>query len=530
MKVTFKRVLGIAFSIALVSTVAVSGPVSAAAKTLTVETVFQLTSTDPARSFEGTGNMINRALYETLITYKGGDASTPVPGLASKWKVNANATEFTFTLDPKAKFSDGSKVTSADVVFSLNRLKNVKGNPSSLMNGITVSAPNAKTVVLTTATPTPQVLAILTSPSLGILNSKVAKANGASDATDANTADKALEFLKTQSVGSGPYVLKSFNLTTEVVLEKNKKYWGTPAAYDRIVVRNVPVNVQRLNAIKGSSSIAVDLSPDQAINLGNKVNIVKGNGRAIFFIYLSQNPTFSAATKFTSNAKCVEAVRYGVNYNKIVRYAGDGAIQAAGMIPTMFSGSLGQKDRIVQDTTRAKAAFDACGIKDTPVKIGFWGDGGAVNGIFFASVAALIDEDLRALGFKTKLEGAPLAVSLPLYRDNQEEMGVWLWNPDWPDSTNYTESFSPGTKVGLRMGWKTGADKVIEDLRAKAAVETDAKKRAKIFSDWQKEMNKRAPIIPLLQPASILVHNKNVVGAAPHVIWTVNLHEVKPAN
>jgi peptide/nickel transport system substrate-binding protein len=196
----------------------------------------------------------------------------------------------------------------------------------------------------------------------------------------------------------------------------------------------------------------------------------------------------------------------------------------------MFSGSLGQKDRIVQDTTRAKAAFDACGIKDTPVKIGFWGDGGAVNGIFFASVAALIDEDLRALGFKTKLEGAPLAVSLPLYRDNKEEMGVWLWNPDWPDSTNYTESFSPGTKVGLRMGWKTGADKVIEDLRAKAAVETDAKKRAKIFSDWQKEMNKRAPIIPLLQPASILVHNKNVVGAAPHVIWTVNLHEVKPAN
>ncbi|MGA1279631.1 MAG: hypothetical protein ACO3YA_04925 [Candidatus Nanopelagicaceae bacterium] len=108
MKVTFKRVLGIVFSIALVSTVAVSGPVSAATKTLTVETVFQLTSTDPGRSFEQTGNMINRALYETLLTYKGGDASTPVPGVASKWKVNANATQFTFTLNPKARFSDGS--------------------------------------------------------------------------------------------------------------------------------------------------------------------------------------------------------------------------------------------------------------------------------------------------------------------------------------------------------------------------------------------------------------------------------------
>jgi ABC-type dipeptide transport system, periplasmic component len=119
--------------------------------------------------------MINRALYETLLTYKGGDASTPVPAIASKWKVNAGATEFTFTIDPKAKFADGTKVTSADVVFSLNRLKNVKGNPSSLMNGITAAAPNASTVVLTTEKATPQVLAIVTSPALGILNSKVAK-------------------------------------------------------------------------------------------------------------------------------------------------------------------------------------------------------------------------------------------------------------------------------------------------------------------------------------------------------------------
>ena len=527
MKVTFKRVLGIVFSAALVSTVAVSGPVSAATKTLTVETVFQLTSTDPARSFEQTGNMINRALYETLLTYKGGDASTPVPGVASKWKVNADATVFTFTLNPKAKFSDGSKITSADVVFSLNRLKNVKGNPSSLMNGITVSAPNAKTVVLTTEKSAPQVLAIVTSPAMGILNSKVVKANGGSDAADANTADKALDYLKSKSAGSGPYVLKSFNLTTEVVLEKNKKYWGAQAGYDRIVVRNVPVNVQRLNAIKGSSSIAVDLSPDQAQGLGNKVYVSTGKASNVFWIYLSQNPNFSAATKFTSNPKCVEAVRYGINYNKIVRYAGEGAIQAPGLIPSFFSGALTQKDAIKQDTARAKAAFDACGIKDTPVSIGFWGDGGAVNGLSFASLAALVDEDLRALGFKTVLKGAPLAVSLPLYRANQEEMGLWLWGPDWPDSTNYTESFSPGTKVGLRMGWVAGKDKVIEDLRAQAATATDPKKRANIFRQWQREMNKRSPLIPLVQPAAILVANKSVPGVKDHPIWKVNLTELK---
>ena len=181
----------------------------------------------------------------------------------------------------------------------------------------------------------------------------------------------------------------------------------------------------------------------------------------------------------------------------------------------------------MQDTARAKTAFDACGIKDTPVSIGYWGDGGAVNGLNFGSLAALVEEDLRAIGFKPKLTGAPIAVSLPLYRDNKEEMGLWLWGPDWPDSTNYTESFSPGTKVGLRMGWVDGKDSIITDLQKKASTETDAKKRAALFTEWQKEMNMRSPLIPLVQPAAILVANKSVKGVQDHPIGKVNLAEVK---
>jgi peptide/nickel transport system substrate-binding protein len=397
------------------------------------------------------------------------------------------------------------------------------------MNGITVSAPSANTVVLETAVPTPQVLAIATSPAFGILDSSVLKANGGTDAADAATTDTALEFLKSKSVGSGRYTLTSFNLTTEVVLAKNPKYWGgvDKAGYDKIILRNVPVNIQRLNVIKGTSSIAVDLSPDQAEGVGSKVRVIQGKASNVFFFYLSANKTFSPATAFTSNPKCVEAARYGINYKKIVRYAGVGAIQAPGIIPSFFSGALTAKDAIKQDTARAKTAFDACGIKDLSVQIGYWGDGGAVNGLNFGSLAALVDEDLRAVGFKTKLQGAPIAVSLPIYRNNQEETGLWLWGPDWPDSTNYTESFSPGTKVGLRMGWLAGADPVIEKLRMDAAVATDAKKRAVIFTNWQKEMNKRSPLIPLVQPAAIVVANKSVIGVSNHPIWKVNLSELK---
>jgi len=528
MKHKYKIVGVTAASGALIVSGLAGTPATAAASSLVVENVFQLTSTDPARSFEQTGNMINHALYETLVTYKGSDASKPVPALASTWSYNSNATSFTFTLDPKAKFSDGTKVTSADVVFSLNRLKNIKGNPSSLMDGITVSAQGSGKVRLTTEKPTPQLLAVITSPAAGIMNSKVVKACGGSDAANANVADKALPCLKKKSAGSGRYVLKSFNLTTEVVLDKNMKYWDgvNKDGYDKIVVRNVPVNVQRLNVIKGASGIAVDLSPDQAQGVGSKANVIKGKASNVFFFYLSANPNFSAATKFTSNPKCVEAARYGINYDKIVRYAGLGAIQAPGIIPSFFSGALSAKDAVKTNTAKAQKAFNACGIGDTPVSIGYWGDGGAVNGLNFGSLAALVEEDLRQVGFNISLEGAPIAVSLPLYRENKEETGLWLWGPDWPDSTNYTESFSPGTKVGLRMGWLAGADSLITSLKNRAAVEVNPSKRAKLFRQWQLEMNKRSPLIPLVQPAAILVANKSVVDVKDHPIWKVNLPEI----
>src|SRR5207245_797364 len=40
------------------------------------------------------------------------------PGICSDWKVSADGLTYTLTIDPRARFSDGSKVTAADLKFS----------------------------------------------------------------------------------------------------------------------------------------------------------------------------------------------------------------------------------------------------------------------------------------------------------------------------------------------------------------------------------------------------------------------------
>ena len=76
-------------------------------------------------------------------------------------------------------------MTAADVVFSLTRTKNIEGNPSFLMAGITATAPNANTVVLTSATPNTAIPAIVTNPALGIVDAKKVQAAGGTDAANA---------------------------------------------------------------------------------------------------------------------------------------------------------------------------------------------------------------------------------------------------------------------------------------------------------------------------------------------------------
>ena len=135
--------------VVLASAVAAYGAVSrgAASTTLVVDNSFTIKTADPQRAFDPTASLVDKAIYDTLFTYKGGDLAHPIPLLVQSWKASSNAQNFTFNLKKNVHFANGTPLTSADVVFSLNRLVNLKGNPAFLLDGVTVSAKGKYTVL-----------------------------------------------------------------------------------------------------------------------------------------------------------------------------------------------------------------------------------------------------------------------------------------------------------------------------------------------------------------------------------------------
>ncbi|MEJ7720046.1 MAG: ABC transporter substrate-binding protein [Ilumatobacteraceae bacterium] len=177
------------------------------ARDLIIARDMDLTTLDPQRVYCDTCQIYMTAIYETLIGVDPGDITKLVPRLAETYEANADNTEFTFTLKPDATFADGSPVTSADVKFSWERLAGLEGSASYLMAGFSaIETPDEQTVKVTFDAPNSAFMNIVSAPYMGIVNAKMAEANGAT----ADADDSAEQWFLENSAGSGPFMLESY--------------------------------------------------------------------------------------------------------------------------------------------------------------------------------------------------------------------------------------------------------------------------------------------------------------------------------
>src|SRR5271157_3987973 len=79
-------------------------------------------------TWKGNGAAGMSATFDTLMTANGDEPDSVYGLLAQSVRVSADKLDYRFRLRPEARFFDGSKVTAADVAFSLNVLKE-KGHP-----------------------------------------------------------------------------------------------------------------------------------------------------------------------------------------------------------------------------------------------------------------------------------------------------------------------------------------------------------------------------------------------------------------
>jgi len=492
-------------------------------KTLVVDNTFDLKTSDPARAFELTGSIVDKALYETALTFTGSDVTKPVPQLTTYAMSSDNKT-ITLTLNGKHTFSSGNPVTIDDIIWSYKRVQGIAGNPSFLLSNLSTGKPFAiektsdTTMTITDTAANPALPYILPNPSLGVLDSKTLEKNGGTtDKTD--TAEK---YLNTTSAGSGPYELSSYNATSKVVFKLNPKYTGDKPTYSRVVMQNVTGPSQKTDVQGGQAQLALNLNAQQVNGLASgTIKVAKTASANVGYLWLNQNASVSKGV--TNNSDFVKAVRHAIDYKAIQTIAGSGSTQPGGIVPSQFVGALDSDENNTTDVAAAKSDLSAAKYSGQSVTLTYPTDA-TLDGVSFADMAQSVQSNLQAAGITVKLNGLPVATLLDSYRAGKLQAGLMYWGPDFPDPSDYV-TFSPGEGLGLRAGWAKGMSPDVTKAK-EAAIAAEGDARAAAYQAWQKAANADGAFVPLVQAARYAVTN-GVTGVPPNAIWTVDLATIK---
>ncbi len=164
---------------------------------------------------------IYSAVYESLVFLD--DSYMPQGCLAESWEPGNNGKTWTFTLRPDIRFSDGTPITAEDVAASAQYILDKANDENIVDHGFysnlgyfvkSVSAKDERTVVFRTRRPYYGILYQMTFPVV--------------PASQVNS-DNPLGPL-----GSGPYVITSFDAGGHLMLERNSNWWKTQPEVERI--------------------------------------------------------------------------------------------------------------------------------------------------------------------------------------------------------------------------------------------------------------------------------------------------------
>ena len=479
-------------------------------------------SLDPARGYTQTTAIINQVAYDMLVTFPDDSAASIEPRLAESWEISEDGLTYTFTLREGALFANGDPVTADDVVFSFNRLKNVKGNPAFLTANIaSVTAVDEGMVEITLVEASPSFLVNLTNNAFAVTDASVVQENGGTDAEDAAETDTAEEFLNGTSAGSGPYVLESWEPQVETVLVRNPNYWGEQPYFDRIIIANIPeAATQKVALESGEVDIALDLTADQMADLeGNAdISIFRGPGNIVHFLLMNANPEVGGPM---SNPQVQQAVRLALDYEGYKALWG--GITPASPMAFGIATAQGEDMALTRDLDGARTLLTEAGYPDGfditlnyPIF--------TFQGVNMDTNAQKIQADLAEIGINVTLNPSELQVAIESYRTGLDGLGYWFWGPDILDPTD-TLSFAPGGKVGGdRAQWQLdNADPAWADLIAQAQVETDPATRTEIFEQIQALFRQEGSFAPFLQPDVQTAFRSDLQGYIWHPQWLLDL-------
>ena len=460
---------------------------------------------------DGGGNNI----FESMLRYNE-DTAELEPLLAKSWSVSDNGMEFTFVLRDDIHFSDGQPVTVDDLIFSYETIINPKVDAANLANYYKdvegCEKIDERTIKFKMIRPYFKSLAML--GSIPIIPKHIYK------------YDDPSEFNKMRSnpVGSGPYIFEKWDVGSQIVLTRNESYWGKKPSFKKVIFKVISNNMAALQALQSHSIDLLGVTPEQYIKYSKDKQFCK-HFRAIK--YWSPGAGYSYIgwnedTVFFSDKRVRQAMSYLVDRDAINKYIYKGLYKKV-TGPFYFNGP--QNDPSIKpwpfDPEKACKLLDEAGWIDS--------DGDGIrdkDGVAFKfklttttgndtgeKIALLIKDQLEQVGIIMELDPYEWSVFTDKLNERKFQATTLGWSGDIEDDPYqiwHSSQIENGSNyIGFNM---PEADKLIDEARATI----DPEKRNELFHKFQAILYETQPYTFMFTGPSLVFIDKRIEGVKMH--------------
>lgn len=486
-----------------------------------------VTTLDPAESFEFAGSDVIRNVYGKLVNFDPMDLSAGYqPDLAESWEVSEDGKTITLTMRDGVKFHSGNPVTAQDAEFSLRRVVKLNKTPSFIITQFGFTPENVDQMIRAEGNK----LMITTDKRYAtsfILNCLGAAVGSIVDMKTVMEHDKdgdmGNEWLKTNSAGSGAYKLVNWKPNESVTLQSNPDFYLGAPAMERVIVRHVAESAsQRLLLERGDIDIARDLNPEDVAGASAADGIKiydELRGRLMYLAFNQKHPELS-------KPKVRQAMKYLIDYQGMQDSFLKGQYTIhQNFLPRTFLGAV-DENPFSLNVEKAKALLAEAGVPE-----GLEIEAGVREAQERIEIAQTYQNALAQVGIKLKITVGTAKQILARYRARDLDVYVGAWGPDYPDPhTNAgTFAYNPDNSdeanaTGLlawRNSWDTGG---LTDKTAAAVVENDRDVRQKMYEDIQAQFRDTSPFVVMFQKIEQAamrdnVENVNLGGATTAVSY-----------
>jgi peptide/nickel transport system substrate-binding protein len=477
---------------------------------------------DPAAGFQ----VVYETLYHIPDANKIGDI---VPLLAEDMPaISDDGLTATIKFKSGVKFQNsGNEMTADDFVWSWNRLKNIKGNPSFLVTDFLDSykAVDPTTIEIKLLSPNAALPAILCSLPFAVTDSAVAKKNGGVAEEGADQSDKLTDWLnKGNSIGTGPYKLTQWDIASEIIIESNADYWGDAPGFDRIIFRNVADSSTQLQLLEtGEADMAFAVDPDKIQEVKDNPGLQLLEAPSLAFEYLAMHTSDEVGGPLAKK-EARQAIAHAIDYTGIIDgLNGGNAIRPATVVPLGLLGAEEVEPNAFQtDVAKANELWGTSGNGPSELTLTYGAGQFCPGGLSRDTLSAKLQEDIQKIdGVTVKLNPMDPTQRLQDYREGKLQFTMSDWSPDYPDVHTYADPFGhTGGAAAKRVGY---SNPKVDELLEKGIAEPDHDARLKDYVEIQEILQDDSAFVVEFQPNYVVPASASVQGATPHGLYIIQL-------